>query len=76
MRIEGLTKRQVKIADTLWSLGTTEDCQRWLSILSPEIRLEALVVMELMLQAVGDEMIEQMDYYPEAMEVIEKVQKM
>ena len=44
--------------------------------MSPEVRLEALVVMELMLQAVGDEMVEEMDHYPDAMEVIEKVQKM
>jgi len=75
MRIEGLTELQFQIAETLWSIGGTEECQAWLSRLPIEIREEALVVMELMILASIDDEIENMTSYPDAEAIIAKVRK-
>lgn len=75
MQIEGLTPLQCKIADVLWTLGTVDDCKRWLNTLSPSIYKEALVVMELMIQAAVDEHIEEMEYYPDAVELLDKIKR-
>jgi hypothetical protein len=76
MKIEGLTPIQVEIADHLWSLGTSDQCQAWLRTLSPAIYDEALIVMELMMLASVDEYIDDMTSYPDAEYLIKKVQNM
>lgn len=73
MRIEGLTPLQCEIADVLWSLGTVDDCQRWLKTLPLTLYQEALVVMELMIHEALEESIQDMDYYPDAEAIIEKM---
>lgn len=75
MKIEGLTPIQREIADVLWSLGTTEECQRWLNTLSPGVHKEALIVMELMLLASIDDYVDNMWEYPDAEAIIEKMKK-
>ena len=75
MRLEGLTDRQMMIADTLWSLNSTADCQAWLSTLPRSLRDEALVVMELMLLSSVDEYVEGMDHYPDAEDIISNIRK-
>ena len=75
MRLEGLTPLQHEIADVLWSLGTTEECQRWLNTLSPGVHKEAMIVMELMLLASIDEYVDSMWEYPDAMDIIQKIKK-
>lgn len=73
MRIEGLTPLQCEIADVLWALGTVDDCQRWLKTLPLALYQEALVVMELMIHEALEESIQEMDYYPDAEAIIEKM---
>lgn len=76
MQIEGLTPMQVQIAEILLSLGTTHECQLWLSTLTEAMREEALVVMELMVLAVVDEQVESMKYYPDAEAMIERAKNL
>lgn len=75
MYLEGLTPLQVEIAEVLWSLGTSHECQLWLSTLPQYMRDEALVVMQLMLLAAVDEEVESMEYYPDAEAIIDKIRK-
>jgi len=75
MKIEGLTPLQIEIADHLWSIGTVDQCQAWLETLSPAIRDEAMVVMELMMMSVLDDIVDGMTRYPDADAIIKKVQK-
>ena len=75
MKIEGLTPLQIEIADHLWSIGTVDQCQAWLETLSPAIRDEAMVVMELMMMAVLDDVVDGMTRYPNANKKKKKVQK-
>lgn len=73
MKLEGLTKLQSEIADVLWSLGSTEECQAWLNTLSPGVHKEAMIVMELMLLSSIDEYVDSMWEYPDAEAIIEKI---
>lgn len=75
MRLEGLTDRQMMIADTLWSLHSSADCKAWLDTLSRPLRDEALVVMELMLIASVDDVVDDMDFYPDAEDIINSIIK-
>ena len=75
MRLEGLTDRQMMIADTLWSLHSSADCQAWLSTLPGPLRDEALLVMELMLIASVDDVVDEMDFYPDAEDIISNIMK-
>jgi hypothetical protein len=73
MYLDGLSPLQVQIAETLWTIGNSYDCKRWLDTLSPQMRDEALVVMDLMVLAAVDEEVEMMEYYPEAEAIIEQI---
>lgn len=73
MKLEGLTPLQCEIADALWSLGSSEECQAWLNTLPTPIYKEALIVMELMLIASVDEYVDEMWEYPDAQAIIEKI---
>jgi nicotinic acid mononucleotide adenylyltransferase len=54
IKIEGLSKRQMKIADLLWACSTIEETEE----LVEQIGKEADVVRELMLLAGIDELVE------------------
>jgi hypothetical protein len=49
IQIQGLTPQQIEMCEALWQLEGEEDIMRYLSILSPEQRLEARAMMHLML---------------------------
>ena len=71
--LDDLTPLQAEIATILWSLGSAHECTLWLETLSPSLRAEALVVMELMLQAQIDEYVDSMYEYPDAEAIFEKI---
>ena len=66
MRIDGLTDRQVAIADRLWQMDTEQQCNDWILSLEPEDAFTALTLMELMIIAVQDENIDTMTVFEAA----------
>jgi len=62
MKIDGLTKQQVKIADMLWMSDTLEEAEKIVKVFGKE----ASVVMELMLLASLDDDVDQMQEYSDA----------
>lgn len=54
IKIDGLTKEQVKMLDMMWSVGSPEDFQEWLDNLSYEERQMAHQLKEVLVYAVMD----------------------
>lgn len=70
MEIKGLSKRQKQMLDIMWSLDSKEELYAWIDSLKNERekRMAHVLLMMLMLEGI-DNYIQQMDSYPEAMEV-------
>ena len=71
MEIKGLSKRQKQMLDIMWSLDSKEELYAWIDSLKSERekRMAHVLLMMLMLEGI-DNYIQQMDSYPEAMEVL------
>lgn len=71
MEIKGLSKRQKQMLDIMWSLDSKEELYAWIDSLKNERekRMAHVLLMMLMLEGI-DNYIQQMDSYPEAMEVL------
>lgn len=73
MRIDGLTDRQVAIADRLWEMDTEQQCNDWILSLEPEDAFTALTLMELMIISVQDENIDTMTVFEDAERMLENI---
>lgn len=51
MKIDGLTKADVKLLDIIWQLDTEEDLYNWLKRQSPSVQQRAKVLIELAVMA-------------------------
>lgn len=54
IELQGLTQRQYKLADMLWTCESQEDVERFIAGLPKEYRREAITVHQLMIAAVFD----------------------
>lgn len=75
MHLDRLTKTQVKIANTLWSLESAEDLQFYISSLPPDTKQEALTLVELMLLASTDDTVDVMTEYPLAENMLNEIKR-
>lgn len=64
IRIDNLTKTQVKMLDKMWSMPSTEDFEEWYNSLSEEEMEMADQLRSLLIMAVLDTMVET-DHEPE-----------
>ena len=69
MKLDGLTEQQVKIADMLWACDTLEQARAVVD----RFGNEASVVMELMLLASLDNDVDNMEEYPDAQQLLNKI---
>lgn len=71
MEINGLSRRQKQMLDIMWSLDSKEELYEWINSLKSEReqRMAHVLLTMLMLEGI-DEFIQEMDSYPEAMEVL------
>lgn len=71
MEIKGLSPRQVEMLDIMWSLDSKEELYSWIdSLKSEKERRMAHVLLMLLVYEGLDEMVLEMDSYPEAMIVL------
>lgn len=71
--IDGLTRRQVKMLDVMWSLETEDDYFEWYENLTKPMQRQADILQRMILLAVADDMIsEQSQDCQEAKEVLGK----
>lgn len=73
MRIDGLTEQQVAIADRLWQFENEEQCIDWVATLSFEMQNEAMTLMELMILAAHDELVDTQEEFPEAERMLRRI---
>lgn len=52
--LKGLTNKQVKILDMMWSLESTEEWDDWFDTLDPTTARDALVLREMILLEIHD----------------------
>jgi hypothetical protein len=75
MKLEGLTKQQVKICDALWSCDTDEAVTAYVRSLPQRLQREAQVLMDMMILEAIDEQVETMSQYPDAEAMLERLKK-
>jgi hypothetical protein len=73
MHIEGLTKRQVEMLDTLWSLDSLDDVEIYVNTLNKNEKKTALTLVEMLSIACVDEEIEKLKSYPTAKKVLSNI---
>lgn len=54
INISGLTSLQVELCDHIWSLNTQEEVVEWLSTLPKSLRIEATMMMQMIIAEVID----------------------
>jgi hypothetical protein len=54
IKISGLTPLQVELCDHIWSLGTQEEVIEWLSGLPKSLRIEATMMMQMIIAEIID----------------------
>lgn len=71
MEIKGLSKRQKQMLDIMWCMDSKEELYAWIDNLKSdrEQRMAHVLLMMLMLEGI-DEYLDDMQSYPEAMDVI------
>ena len=72
IQLHGLSKHQVALLDTIWSIDSVEDCQAYIMSLPPTDQFECqnlvrLIALELVDMAVGE-----MDEWKESKQVLDK----
>ena len=75
MQIEGLTKRQVEMLDTLWSLDSLDDVESYVNTLNKNEKKTALTLVEMLSIACVDEEIEKLKSYPTAKKLLTNIFK-
>jgi hypothetical protein len=73
MFLEGLTTEDVKILDTIWSIDTVEELDRYLLTLDERMLMKTLTLIEMCRLAEADDIVERMDEYPEAELIIKNI---
>lgn len=70
MEIQGLNKRQRKIADMLWSMNTRDEVKAFINGLPSDMKRDGRLVLDMMILAVIDEAVSDTTA---AQELIERV---
>lgn len=73
IEINGLSKKQVKLLNIMWSINDMDDVQEWIETLSPEDQSECFTLMNLIRIEVIDEFTEHGFDYTEANKIIDKI---
>ena len=76
MRIDGLKTRHVKILDELWNCDTMEDLSNYMKHKTPEEISEINVLRELLIiAAIDDDLMSNMNQYPEVDQLMKNLIK-
>lgn len=73
IKIDGMTERQVKLLDEMWSLDTAEEFAHWLYSQPVHVQHEAIVLQELLTLEVLDSELDRMDRFPVAEQMIANI---
>lgn len=71
--IDGLTKRQIEILDTIWSFDTFDEVCAWQSTLPLHEQLLCEALMELIMLAFIDEATQNQEIFPETQSLLREI---
>lgn len=75
MFLEGLSEKDCRMLDTLWALDTAEELDMFLGSLTDAELQRARALIEMLKLSAIDDMVEAMETYPEAMDMLQKCLK-
>jgi hypothetical protein len=73
IQIEGLTEEQSKLLTMIWHIDTYEEMREFRAMLIPEQQMMMDSLMTLIMHEFIEMDIREMDYYPDAEEIIERI---
>jgi hypothetical protein len=68
IELHGLTKKQVRLLEKMWSIETTEDLQEWQETLDENTQTEVNALIQIILLEHLDNLLD--DDYPDAQKVL------
>jgi len=71
--LEGLTTEQVNLLDKMWEIDTIDELKSFINNHSPEVQREILVLQEMLSLAYTDDLVDNMDVYPHAEEMLKNI---
>lgn len=71
--LEGLTNEQVNLLDKMWEIDTIDELKSFINNHSPEVQREILVLQEMLSLAYTDDLVDNMDVYPHAEEMLKNI---
>ena len=71
--LEGLTNEQVNLLDKMWEIDTIDELKSFINNHSPEVQREILVLQEMLNLAYTDDLVDNMDVYPHAEEMLKNI---
>lgn len=71
--LEGLTTEQVELLDKMWKIDTIDELKSFINTHTPEVQREILVLQEMLSLAYTDDLVDNMDVYPHAEEIIKNI---
>lgn len=75
MRIEGLTWEQCELLDQMWGFETIEQLKDFINKQNPTVQREIMTLREMLLLSGIDEEVEDMDEYPDAVQMLRSIIK-
>lgn len=73
--LEGLTTEQVELLDKMWKIDTIDELKSFINTHTPEVQREILVLQEMLSLAYTDDLVDNMDVYPHAEEMLRNIMR-
>jgi adenylosuccinate synthase len=72
IQIDGLTKHQVALLDTIWNIDTVQECHQYIQSLPESDKLECQRLVRLIALELIDQAVSEMDDWQESRQVLDK----
>ncbi len=74
--VDGLTKRDLLLADRIWACEGRAEVDSFIASLPKTEAARALVILELMTEAVYDQFLQDQEQFPEAEMVLDRIKNL
>lgn len=75
LRIDDLSPEQVELLDQMWAIDTTSGLQDFIAQQTPETKKEIDLLIELVNLSYTDSIVDEMEVYPHAEEMLRNILK-
>jgi len=75
LRIDNLSPEQIELLDQMWAIDTTSGLQDFIAQQTPETKKEIDLLIELVNLSYTDSIVDEMEVYPHAEEMLRNILK-